>query len=139
MPSTARSVRTAGAALAALVLAYALVFVQEIVLGVVVAGLFYGTALLVSVANRDGVVAEMGRLRAAVTGVLVVGVVAYGLVIVGQTLLSLFLAVLVFLLSWLTAPDGPLVRLVRWVLAVRDDLRTIRDRLTDDSGPAADN
>ena len=137
MPSTQRTA-SVGVVVAALVLAYALLVAGQILLGVLVAGAVYGTALLVSVASRDGVVAEMGRLRAAVTGVLVVGIVAYGIVIVGQILLSLFLAALVFLLSWLTAPDGPLVRLVRWVLAARDDLRTIRDRLTDDSGAAAD-
>lgn len=138
MPSIDRPVRTAGAVLAVLVLAYALVVVQAILLGVVVAGTAYGTAVLVSVASSDGVVAEMGRTRAAVTGVLAVGVVAYALVVVGQPLVGLFLAVLGSLLSWLTAPDGPLARLVRWVLAVRDDLRTVRDRLADDSGPATD-
>lgn len=133
MPSTARRWRTVGAVVAVLALVYALLIAGQILLGVIAAGLVYGTALLVSVASPDGVVADMGEARAAVTGLVCAGVVGYALVIAGTLLLGLFAAVLVFLGSWLTAPNGPLGRFVRWVLDARDDLHDVSEAVTDGS------
>jgi hypothetical protein len=131
MPSPQRTWRVAGAVVAVAALVYALVIAGQILLGVVAAGLVYGTALLVSVTSPDGVVADMGRTRAAVTALVAVGVVAYAVVIASTLLLGLLAAFLVFLGSWLTAPNGPLARLVRWLLAAREDLRTVRDAVTE--------
>lgn len=138
MPSVERPLRTAGAVLAVLTLVYALAIAGQILLGVIVAGMVYGTAFLVSAASSDGVVAEMGRPRAVVTGVVAVGVVAYSLVVVGRVLLGLFVAIFAVLLSWLTAPSGPLARFIRWLLAARDDLREVRDAVVSHDAPSGD-
>lgn len=138
MPSTRRIWRTGGAVVAVVALVYALVIAGQILLGVIVAGAVYGTALLVSVVSPDGVVADMGRTRALVTGFVVVGIVAYAIVIASTLLLGLLAAFLVFLGSWLTAPNGPLARLVRWLLAVRDDLREVREAMEADDLPSDD-
>ena len=127
MPSPQRTWRLAGAAVAVAALGYALVIAGQILLGVLVAGAVYGTALLVGFASPDGVVADMGRTRAVVTGLVAVGIVAYALVIAGSLLLGLVAALFVFLGSWLTASNGPLARLVRWLLAAREDLRAVRE------------
>lgn len=129
MPSPQRTWRLGGAVVAVVTLVYALVIAGQILLGVIAAGLVYGTAVLVSVASPDGVVADMGEARAAATGLLAVGITAYALVVASNLLLGLFAAVLVFLGSWLTAPNGPLVRLARWLLAARDDLREVKQAM----------
>jgi hypothetical protein len=137
MPSTQRTA-SVGSVVAAFVLAYALLIAGQLLLGVLVAGLFYGTALLVSVASPDGVVADMGAVRAAVTALLAVGVAGYAFAVADALLPGLIVALLVFLASWLTAPDGPLVRLARWVLAAREDLAAVREAIPADEGPSAD-
>ena len=69
----------------------------------------------------------MSKGRVTVIAFPVVGVAGYALVVTSALLYGLLGALLVFLGSWLTAPNGPLVRLVRWLLAARDDLREVRD------------
>ena len=137
MPSTQRTA-SVGAVAAALVLAYAVLVAGQILLGVLVAGSIYATALLVTVASPDGVVTDMGEGRAAVTAFLGVGVAGYALVVASALLYGLLGALLVFLGSWLTAPNGPLVRPVRCLLAARDDLREVRDAVVADDVPSSD-
>jgi hypothetical protein len=138
MPSTRRTWRLGGAVVALVALVYALVIAGQILLGVIVAGVVYGTALLVPVVSPNGVVDDMGDRRAAVTGLVCAGIVGYALVVAGTLLLGLAAAALVFFGSWLTAPNGPIVRLVRWLLAARDDLREVRDAVAVDDLPSDD-
>jgi hypothetical protein len=138
MPSPKRIWRTGGAVVAVAVLVYALVIAGQILLGVIVAGVVYGTAFLVPVVSPDGVVADMGELRAVVTGLVCAGIVGYALVVAGTLLLGLAAAALVFVASWLTAPNGPLVRLVRWLLTAREDLREVREAIVADDLPSDD-
>lgn len=69
----------------------------------------------------------MSEGRVAVIPFLVVRVAGYALVVTSALLYGLLGALLVLLGVWLTAPNGPLVRLVRWLLAARDDLCKVRD------------
>ena len=111
--------------------------VATLLLGSGLAGLDL-TALLVSFTSPDGVVADMGRTRASVTALVIAAIVGYALVIASSLLLGLVAAAVVFVGSWLTAPNGPLVRLVRWLLAARDDLREVREAVAPDDLPSDD-
>lgn len=131
MPSTERTWRTAGTAVALAVLCYAALITAQLLLGTLTAVLAYLAGWTLGRVGPGPLVARMGPLRATVTGFFGVATVGYGVVVVERPLLALALALLVFALSWLTAPEGPLVRLFRWVLAVRADLRAIREAVDD--------
>jgi len=137
MPSTERRWRTAGVVVAVLVLAYSVLVAAQLLLGLLTAVLAYFFGWTVGRAGPERLIERMGSGRATLTAVFAVVAVGYAVVVVTRPLLGLFLALLGWTLAWLTAPDGPLARLVRWVLAARDDLRAVRERLVDDP-PAAD-
>lgn len=139
MPSSKQPWRTAGTAVALLVLCYAVLIVGKLLVGLLTAVLAYVVGWTLDRVGTGQLVARMGPLRAAVTGVFGVATVGYGVVVVERPLLALALALLGFVLAWLTAPDGPLARLARWALAAREDLRVVRERLVDDDQPPAEN
>jgi hypothetical protein len=138
MPSTERAWQAAGAVVTALVLAYAALVSGQLLLGLLTAGLAYLAAWTLGRVGPRTVVARMGRPWAAVTGLLALAPLGYGAVVVGAPLLGLFVALLVAHAAWLVAPDGPLVRAVRWVLAARADLRAIREAVEGERQSADD-
>jgi MFS family permease len=137
MSSTERRWRTAGLVAAGLVLVYSVLITAAVLLGLLTAALTYLFGWTVGRNGPRGHVERMGRRRSLLAAGVGVATVAYA-VVVGRPLLGLSLALLGWALAWLTAPDGPLARLVRWVRAAREDLRTVRDAVVDDAGPSAD-
>lgn len=118
--------RVAGSLLAVLVLAYSVVIAGDVLLGVLAAGLVYLLCWLVALVSPERVLADMGSTRAGVALVIAVLVLAYAFVIATQILLGVVVATVVVFVAWLTAPNGPVVRTVRWVRSVREDLHAVR-------------
>jgi hypothetical protein len=136
MPSTESTWRAVGAAGVLLTYLYALVVSAQILLGTLVAALWYLLAWTVRRVGPREMLARTGRRRAAAVGVVALAAGAYGAAGLGDPLVGALFALLVVALGWLTAPDGPLVRLVRWVLDARDDLRAVREAV--ERGPGDD-
>lgn len=120
--------------LAVLVVAYATLVVGELLLGVITAGLVYLFGWLVALVSPERMLADMGTTRATVTAVVSLVTLLYAVVVATQLLLGVFVVALVVLVSWTTAPNGPIVRGVRWIRAVRDDLHAIRVATESDHG-----
>ena len=106
MPSTAWHL-TVGS-LVAVVLAYSVVVAAQPLLGVFLATGIYAVAWLLTMASPPGGFrSQLSSTRATVTGILVVVVLLYSLLVAGQVLLGVIVATFVVLVSWLTSPQGP--------------------------------
>jgi MFS family permease len=137
VPSTdshhGQSRRPLAAVVALLVLAYAVLIAAEILLGLVAAGL-----LGLVVYARAAIVRDMDYNRILAVGAIALVAAGYLTVIGGRPLLGVTLGALVVLVGWLTAPRGPVARAARWVRDAREDVRVVRETVTDDGdGPTA--
>lgn len=138
MPSTERTWRTVGAAVALVVLCYATLITAQLLLGTLTAVLAYLTGWTLGRVGPAGLVGRMGSGRATAVVVLGAAGAGYAVAVVERPLFGLSLALLLFAVAWLTAPDGPLVRAARWLRAARDDLRAVRTALTDGEETASE-
>ncbi|MFB6161504.1 MAG: hypothetical protein ABEJ61_10075 [Haloferacaceae archaeon] len=127
-----------GGLLALLVVAYSTFVGGAFLIGVAAAGLVYLLGWLVALVSPERVAADMGGTRAKATAAVVLLVLAYAVVIAAQILLGVVAATLVVFVSWVTAPNGPLVRGVRWIRAVRDDLHAVRVAVEDGGAAGRD-
>ncbi|WP_435066967.1 hypothetical protein [Haloplanus sp. C73] len=110
MPSTNTNWRLGALVLAALVLTYAIVVANNVLVGVFVAALVYLLAWVIDRASAGSPLDDMSRERQAVTGGLVLVILAYSLVIVASLLLGVLAAATVCVVSWVTSPIGPVAR-----------------------------
>ena len=93
---------------AALVLAYSLLVAQNLLLGIAVAVLVFLVAATLSYLADRGYSASLGRTRTFVVVALSVLVLAYALIVARQLLLGLVAVTLLYLVAWVTSPNGPI-------------------------------
>ncbi|MFC6988826.1 hypothetical protein ACFQJD_09085 [Haloplanus sp. GCM10025708] len=108
MPSSNQTVLVAAMVVGLAIVAYSVV-VQQVLFGVFLAALVYLFGWVVS--HFPGTVSEtFGRQRAVVTGVLVVLVLGYSLLVTANLVLGVVVALTITFVSWVTVPGGPVAR-----------------------------
>jgi len=110
MPSIQPSWRLPLAVLALVVLAYALVIAGNVLIGVFLVAALYLVAWLIHRLSSGNPLDDVTRARAWATGVVVLAVLAYSVVIATSLLLGILVAATVCLVSWVTSPIGPVAR-----------------------------
>ena len=96
-------------ALALAILLYSVVVGHNILSGVFLAALVYLFGWLVS--YFPGTLGEtFGQRRAIATGVLVVAILGYSILVTAEVLLGVVVALTVVFVSWATVPGGPVAR-----------------------------
>jgi len=99
-----------GVVLAALIVAYAVVVAQNVLLGTFLAAVLYLIAWLVARVSPGNPLDDVTRERRLATGAVVLAVFAYSVVVAGSVLLGILVAATVALVAWLTSPIGPVAR-----------------------------
>jgi predicted PurR-regulated permease PerM len=99
-----------GVVLAALIVAYAVVVAQNVLLGIFLAAVLYLVTWLVVRVSPGNPLDDVTRERRLATGAVVLVVLAYAVVIAGSILLGILVAATVALVAWLTSPVGPVAR-----------------------------
>ncbi|MFB6124106.1 MAG: hypothetical protein ABEJ78_11695 [Haloferacaceae archaeon] len=109
MPSSNRSVLAASILVAVALLAYAVVVAGNVLLGVLLAAFVYLVGWVVSrLPNAVG--SAFSQRRALATGLLVVLVLGYAVLVTANLLLGVVVSLTVAFVSWATIPDGPVAR-----------------------------
>ncbi|AZH25685.1 hypothetical protein [Haloplanus aerogenes] len=99
-----------GLVLAALILAYAVVVAQNVLFGIFLAAVVYFLAWLIHHVSPGRPLDDMSRERTIATGVVVLVVLAYSVLIAANVLLGIVVAVTVCFVAWVTNPYGPVAR-----------------------------
>jgi|GEM_PF-1973169 len=107
MPSTIHNWRAPMAVLGLLVLLYAFEVAGNVLFGVFVGAVLYLIAWVIDRLSPGNPLDDMTRARRLTTGVVVLGVVAYSVLIAGSILLGVLAAAVVAAVSWITSPVGP--------------------------------
>jgi hypothetical protein len=108
MPSTQWT--RVGAALAALVLGYAVVVAQRALLGIFLAAVVYLLAWLTDRLSPGHPLDDMSRERTLAAGAIALAAIAYSVLIAANVLLGVVAAVTVVIVAWITSPYGPVAR-----------------------------
>ncbi|MFB6107423.1 MAG: hypothetical protein ABEJ82_01120 [Haloplanus sp.] len=108
MPSTTWTAAVGASAVA--VVAYAVVVAQRPLFGVFFAALIYLVGWLAVRISPGNPLADLSRRRGLATGVLVVAVLAYSVLIVTELLVGVLVAATIAVVSWTTTPGGPVAR-----------------------------
>ncbi|WP_049936181.1 hypothetical protein [Haloplanus natans] len=99
-----------GVVLAALVLGYAVVVAQNVLIGVLLAAVVYLLAWLMHRLSPGRPLDNMSRERTVVAGVISLVAVAYSVLIAANVLLGVVVAAVVVFVAWVTSPRGPVAR-----------------------------
>ena len=110
MPSTIRTWQLPALAAAFLVVAYAFVVANNLLLGVFAAALLYLLAWVIDRASSGNPLEDMTRARRLATGAVVLVVLAYSVVVAGSVLLGVLVSATVVTVAWITSPLGPVAR-----------------------------
>lgn len=96
---------------AVLAVAYFVVVAQQVLVGVLLAALVYGTGWIAAVlAGSNRSLSHFTPRRAIATAVVSAAILLYALLVAAQILLGLLVVAVVVLVSWVTSPRGPVVR-----------------------------
>ncbi|MFB6101330.1 MAG: hypothetical protein ABEJ73_02050 [Haloplanus sp.] len=108
--SSATNWQVVGVALVALVVTYAVLIAQRVLLGVFLGALVYLVVWLIARLSPGHPLDDMSRTRTTATAVFVVLVLAYAGLIAANVLLGVVAAVTVAVVAWVTSPGGPVAR-----------------------------
>ncbi|GAB6860182.1 hypothetical protein JCM17092_02710 [Haloplanus litoreus] len=93
-----------------LLVAYAGVVAGDFLFGVFVGAVLYLLGWMIDRLSTGTPLDDMSRERRIVTGAAVLTVLVYAVVISAAILLGVLVAATVFVVSWMTAPAGPVAR-----------------------------
>ncbi|WP_251343444.1 hypothetical protein [Haloplanus halophilus] len=110
MPSTRPTWTLPVVAVALLVFLYAVAVSDAVLFGVFLAAVLYLVAWLLDRLSPGNPLGDMTRERRLATGIVVLGILAYSVVIVANVLLGVLVSATVFVVAWLTSPVGPVAR-----------------------------
>lgn len=90
------------------VLGYAVVIAGQLLLGTIAAALVYLCSWLVATLRDRGYSVSVGTRRMRLVALFSPLVMLYALLVAGQILLGVLAVAVLFLVAWVTSPEGPL-------------------------------